>query len=33
MTQFFVTALEQGGPILLVCSICFCITYSLVILV
>ena len=33
MTQFLVTALEQGGPILLVCSICFCVTYSLVILV
>ncbi len=33
MTEFFVTALEQVGPILLVCAICFCVTYSLVILV
>ena len=33
MTQFLITALEQGGPIFLVCSICFCVAFSLVILV
>ena len=33
MTEFFVSALEQVGPILLLCAICFCVTYSLAILV
>jgi hypothetical protein len=33
MTEFVVNALEQAGSILLLCAICFCVTYSLVILV